>query len=168
MGRENMIKYVCIFSAEISRLINYILLTSFYCRKVMVKDQGTKEDISSWNKPVFLRPCSGRNVRRSEVRKVRYSITIDLFKADLIIFCNSNIWTEQFASYREIHNSLRIPSYSSVSPVVHNPCLFVFPKLISPIWLHITIPICLLQGACLSPSVLDDQNDPAFNSVSIW
>ena len=47
MGRENMIKYVCIFSAEISRLINYILLTSFYCRKVMVKDQGTKEDISS-------------------------------------------------------------------------------------------------------------------------
>ena len=34
MRRENMIKYVCIFSGEISRLINYILLTSFYCRKV--------------------------------------------------------------------------------------------------------------------------------------
>ena len=50
MGRENMIKYVCIFSAEISRLINYILLTSFYCRKVMAKDRE-KKDISIMHCP---------------------------------------------------------------------------------------------------------------------
>lgn len=55
MRRENMIKYVCIFSGEISRLINYILLTSFYCRKVMAKDQKRRK-IFQFEKPSVLVP----------------------------------------------------------------------------------------------------------------
>ena len=88
-----------VFSAEISRLINYILLTSFYCRKVMAKDRERRKIFQI---EIILHSSYLAVKKVWSIRKARYSSTIDLFKADLISFCKSNIWTEDLAPREQI------------------------------------------------------------------